>query len=104
MLNIPQNTDNGLKLVCWEYVDGVKTALNVEGLTLELKLIHEDDDKVYAFADARFTKSGQLAAIDFTAAETKAFLCGKYKIQLAVTDTGRAIALSNYDLNIQKTY
>lgn len=104
MLNIPQNTDNGLQLVCWEYIDGVKTELNIESMTLELKLIHEDDDKTYTFADARFTKDGQLAAIDFTTAETKAFLAGKYKIQLAVTDTGRSIALSNYDLNVIKTY
>ena len=104
MLNLQQNTDNGLQLVCWEYIEGVKTALDIEGMTLELKLIHEDDDKTYTFADDRFTKSGQIAAIDFTPAETKAFLVGKYKIQLAVTDTGRSIALSNYDLNVIKTY
>ena len=106
MLAMKQNTNDGLQLVCWEYIDEVKTALNIEGYTLELKLIHEDDDKVYTFGDEKFSKSGQIAAIDFTPTETAAFLAGKYKIQLAAIDDdgAKAIALTDNALKVIKTY
>ena len=104
MLIMKQNTNDGLQLACYEEIDGVKTELPIEDATLELKLIREDNDKIYTFADDKFSKSGNLATIDFTPAETKAFEAGRYKIQLAVTDTGKAIALTNYDLTITKTY